>query len=193
MADGGKIFARTQGDGEAWVTYDPSYPIHLNSSNAAKLSTYTDSVVVPQLLIVNHWAYTITGIDEMAFANCNELTSVQLPDSVKHLGEGAFCNCPSLASVNIPEGIETIPRACFARCSQLKEITLPSTVKSLQRMAFYSCGRLKTLHLKGTTPPEATEAFGDHLASTTLYVPTGSQSLYGAKEPWNQCKAIKEE
>ena len=193
LADGSTLFARNKGNGEACVTYAPSNPTHLNSSNAAKISTYKGDVVVPQLLIVDHWAYTITGIDELAFANCNELISVQLPDSVKTLGEGAFCNCATLASVNIPEGIATIPNACFARCSKLQELTLPSTVKTIKRLAFYSCGKLKTLHVKATTPPEATEAFGDNITSITLYVPTGSKSLYEEHPHWKQCKSIKEE
>ncbi len=196
LDDETKLFALEKASGEAWITYDPSNPLHLNSSNAAKISTYTGALVIPDTIEAkNGNKYCITGVDEMAFANNNELTSLVLPDSVKSFGDGAFCNCVALTTVNVPEGIVTIPKACFGQCKKIKELTLPSTVTSIGRLAFYNCSSLKKLHVKATTPPAVDEAaFDANLAkNVTIYVPAGSKALYEEHEIWKQSKAITEE
>ena len=196
LEDETKLFALEKADGEAWITYDPSNPLHLNSSNAAKISTYTGQLVIPDTIEGKSGKqYCITGVDEMAFANNYQLTSLVLPDSMKYLGEGAFCNCVALTAVNIPEGVVTIPKACFGQCKKINELTLPSTVTTIGRLAFYNCSSLKKLHVKANTPPTVDEAaFDANLAkNVTLYVPAGTKALYEEHEIWKQSKAITEE
>lgn len=136
LENGNQLFICDKGNGEAWITYDSCKPLHLNASNSAQIATYTGDIEIPKMIIVDHWAYNITGIDNMAFANNNELTSITLPNSITNLGEGAFCNCIFLNSINIPEGVELIPKACFGQCKNLKSLTLPSSIKTIERLAF---------------------------------------------------------
>lgn len=189
------LYAVDKGNGEAWITYDHTNPLHLNSSNAAKITTYVGKLVIPDTIIVNQIPYIITGVDEMAFANNNTLTSVTLPDTVRTFGEGAFVNCTALTTVNIPEGTQTIPSACFGQCKKIKELTLPSTITTIGRLAFVNCSSLTKLHIKAATPPTTDPAAftTTNLAKTTLYVPKDSKALYEENEVWKQCKAIKEE
>lgn len=194
LEKGNQLFICEKGNGEAWVTYDPGKPLHLSESNSAKITTYTGSIDIPKIVIIDHWAYDITGIDKMAFANNNELTSIALPYGVTYLGEGAFCNCVTLNSINIPEGVEIIPKACFGQCKELQTITLPASTKTIERLAFGYCNGLKELHIQATTPPNTAEdAFGEYISKTTLYVPTGSKWLYEEQEIWKQFKTITEE
>ena len=43
----------------------------------------------------------VTMIDENAFADAINLTSIIIPDSVKIIGEGAFSGCTSLESITL--------------------------------------------------------------------------------------------
>ena len=58
------------------------------------------------------------------------LTSVNIPDSVKSIGIEAFCNCTALISVTIGIGITYIGNNAFADCGNLKEICVPKGQKA---------------------------------------------------------------
>ena len=51
--------------------------------------------------------YPVTTIGDWAFAHCDSLTSVTIPDSVTTIGKYAFYYCTSLTSVTIPDSVTT--------------------------------------------------------------------------------------
>ena len=121
------------------------------------------------------WVYVkdgITGLDDEAFANCYNLETVELADSVEYLGVGCFSDCPnlkkvklaaktdwrelpgslfsgctSLETVNIPEGTPVINDLAFYNCTSLKEITIPESVQVIRGFAFGNCSSLKEVYL----------------------------------------------
>ncbi len=60
----------------------------------------------------------VTVIDYAAFADCTEITSVSIPDSVIAIGYDAFHGCTKLATVNIPSSVVFIGADAFydSRC-----------------------------------------------------------------------------
>lgn len=64
----------------------------------------------------------ITSISRGAFANCEKLTSMDLPASVTKIEETAFQNCKSLESLTIPASVTSMGMSTFAGCSGLKTI-----------------------------------------------------------------------
>ncbi len=78
-------------------------------------------------------------IDRFAFLHCLLLTEVQLPASVKVLGDDGgeqyantarlFSHCYSLEKVNIPEGVERLESMSFRYCTNLKGLTIPNTLQ----------------------------------------------------------------
>lgn len=50
----------------------------------------------------------VTAIGDWAFAWCNTLTQVQLPDTLTTIGEGAFAGCSGLTAIALPAGLTTI-------------------------------------------------------------------------------------
>ena len=58
----------------------------------------------------------LESIGESAFGS---LETVNLPDTLRHLGEGAFCGC-TFRNVRIPQGIETIGDKAFLHCDSLE-------------------------------------------------------------------------
>ncbi|MBO7313867.1 MAG: leucine-rich repeat domain-containing protein, partial [Alistipes sp.] len=65
----------------------------------------------------------VTEIGEDAFFNCDSITSVTIPDSVKTIGEVAFAECNSLTSVTIPNSVATIGENAFGWCDSLEKFS----------------------------------------------------------------------
>lgn len=55
----------------------------------------------------------VTEIGESAFEECESLTEIIIPDTVKVIGEYAFCGCISLSSVIIGGGVTSIGQGAF--------------------------------------------------------------------------------
>ena len=58
------------------------------------------------------------------------------------IGMGAFSDCQKMTEVIIPNSVKTIACA-FGRCSGLTSITIPSSVNSIEKQAFWGCTGIK--------------------------------------------------
>ena len=92
----------------------------------------------------------VTSIGDSAFRNCSSLTKVTIPKSVTSIKAGAFAYCSSLTKVIIPEGVTSIGKGVFGACSSLTEVTIPKSVTSIGPVAFDDCGALATVYYGGT-------------------------------------------
>lgn len=106
--------------------------------------TYAGDVVVPQTVAHGGTTYTVAGIGYMAFApkTANEyglVTSVELPATIKAIGNQAFHRCNKLERVELPDGIVEIGEGAFSGCSNLVIDHLPASLTSLGNAAFYGC------------------------------------------------------
>lgn len=61
------------------------------------------------------------------FSNCDNLTSVNLPNSVTSIGDHAFSGCDSLTSINLPNSITCISGNPFCSCNHLRAIRVSPT------------------------------------------------------------------
>jgi hypothetical protein len=80
-----------------------------------------------------------TEIIEMAFEDCKNLVSVEIPGSVRVINYGAFYGCTGLTSVIIPEGVEEIYDCAFKGCTSLTSVTLQKSIKQVSFDAFDGC------------------------------------------------------
>lgn len=53
-------------------------------------------------------------IEKFAFRECNNISQIELPESVKELGEGAFIGCCELQKINFPKNLEIIGAEYFS-------------------------------------------------------------------------------
>jgi hypothetical protein len=139
---------------------------------------------------------SITAIGYYVFYNCSGLTSVTIPNSVTSIGADAFLGCTGLTFVLIPNSVTSIGHDAFWKCTGLTAVTIPSSVNTIGYSAFANCSGLTSIYADSPTPVDlsnSTDVFYKvNKTICTLYVPTGSKSLYAAADQWKYFTNIKE-
>ena len=64
---------------------------------------------------------------------------------VKAIEQSAFENCYELTSITIPEGVEYVGYGAFRACSGLKRVYFPSTVPEIRPLDFWGCASLECI------------------------------------------------
>jgi hypothetical protein len=153
-----------------YTVLDDSMNVEISSC----VSTATNVNILPKID-----GYTITGIGEGAFTDCESLQSVTFPEngSITEVGSYAFAQCTALTSVTLPDSLTEIPVGMFAYCTALENVTfgsevttigdeafrgtalqsveLPETLTTMGNFVFYMCTDLESI-----TIPEGLETLG---------------------------------
>ena len=136
----------------------------------------------------------VTKIGYRAFYNCDNLTSITIPDSATEIGSYAFAYCKNLTSVTIPDSVEEIGTYAFYYCSDLTSVTIPDSVNEIGYDAFDSCSRLKSFYCKALTPPllSGTGSIFSFLYTDDMkiYVPRASVYKYKTTYGWSDYEDI---
>lgn len=132
---------------------------HIRSDLESKILILVDSVknymtsiksdystVMPKNLIVSEG---ITNIGLSAFLDCNSLTNVQLPSTLRSIEPKAFAKT-NIETIDIPNSVTDIGKAAFARCTNLKSINISENLTSLGDQVFQGTMSLNELDLSKT-------------------------------------------
>jgi hypothetical protein len=98
---------------------------------------------------------SVISIGDSAFYHCESLTGFKIPDNVSFIGDSAFYYCKSLTDVTIPSGVTSISEYAFYYCSGITSVTMPKGITSIGRRAFYGCSGIT-----GITLPDAVTSIG---------------------------------
>ena len=85
----------------------------------------------------------VTEIAEDAFQFCENLTSVEIPDTVQTIGKNAFWSCHKLQHVTLPKNLVAVGDNCFRSCGLLAELEIPVTLQKIGLDAFCDTAWLK--------------------------------------------------
>ncbi len=110
---------------------------------------YSGDIIVPETIIHEGKAYTVVGIGWGAFEYCVNLTSIQLPNTLRFIGFSAFWGCCNLTSIKLPDSVEVIESFVFEGCSGLTEFALPASLKTIQYLVFHGCFNLNPKLITG--------------------------------------------
>ncbi len=127
---------------------------------------YSGDIIIPPYIKYNNDVYTVTDIGDYAFDNCQELTSVVIPNTV------TFTGCYVISG------------------KKVTSVTIGSGMDDLGAGFIYDCDNLRTvICLANDVPRTAKKAFDD-MSNVTLYVPEKSVEAYKNASPWSSFKAI---
>lgn len=92
----------------------------------------------------------VTTIGPGCFADCSDLTTIVLPDTITGIKPRAFAGCKQLRGLFLPEGLETIGADAFAGCAALEAIYIPGSVADIAPDCFDDCASLLFIFYGGT-------------------------------------------
>ena len=120
--------------------------------------------------------------------------NIEIPNSVRIIGENAFSGCEALTSITIPNSVTSIGEYAFDGCKALTSIEIPNSVTEIGEEAFCRCYALKDLHIRCEHPEDLeikTNAFdGTPIENCTLHVPAGTEDAYRAHPVFGKFKEV---
>lgn len=135
----------------------------------------------------------LATISQRAFTQCYKLTNINLPASVKTIGERAFYLTP-LTSINLPASLQTIGSGAFAR-TKLKNVNIPTSVQSIGEGTqaigvFDNCQDLTIVRLLGTISTINANTFNNMPSLMGIIINKDAYSYYTSQSFVNNDKLI---
>lgn len=93
----------------------------------------------------------VIKIDIFAFEHCNNLKNITIPNSVTEIGSWAFSGCTNLMNIIIPNSITKIESWVFENCKNLTDITISNNIIEIDEGAFLGCTNLTSVIFEGNT------------------------------------------
>ena len=157
------------------VTIDGiNYDLNVETKQAAVIKKssgkYSGEVVIPESVVYEGTAYSVTSIGVKAFYKCSGLTSVTIGNSVTSIGQSAFENCSGLTSVTIPNSVTSIEYQAFYYCSGLTSVTIGNSVTSIGQRAFENCSGLTSVTIGNSVTSIGALAFSGCSGLTSVHI-----------------------
>ncbi len=149
----------------------------------------TGEIVIPETFTLGNTTYTVVGIKAMAFRQCDNITKVTFPRTIKYIstgkttiadikgssdeltidqlavveGSAMFFNNTGVKEVVFQDAnLTTLGNGAFAGCTSLEKVTLPVSLTEIGLGEFAGCVKLSTLNTEDLTQLESIGAYAFH-------------------------------
>lgn len=121
----------------------------------------------------------VTEIADYAFGKVKNIKEIQIPDSVKKMGDWVFYES-SLEKAVIPDSVTSIGYGPFDGCTSLKEATVGGGISELPYRCFYQCSALQRVYLSDGIKAIGNLNFSYCESLTEVRLPEGLESIGGS-------------
>ena len=122
----------------------------------------------------------VANIGEKAFARLDNLKNIDIPDSVTNITTLAFYRCNGLVSVQVPRSVTAIKNGTFRECNNLKKVILNEGITGIEQYAFYDCELLEEISIPGTVTTVGNSAFYRCKNLKNIEIPEGVTKIDGS-------------
>ena len=122
----------------------------------------------------------VVNIGEKAFARLDNLKNIDIPDSVTNITTLAFYRCNGLVSVQVPGSVTAIKNGTFRECNNLKKVILNEGITGIEQYAFYDCELLEEISIPGTVTTVGNSAFYRCKNLKSIEIPEGVAKIEGS-------------
>lgn len=112
-----------------------------------------------------------------AFTMNESVTCVNIPDSVRYIGDSAFAYCTELRRVEFGSGLISIGNSAFEGCETLSAITLGDSLTTIGEYAFRDCYQLSYAGLGRSVEKISTGAFFGTQRLKVIYLPASLKCI----------------
>ncbi len=156
---------------------DPTGDIYeyvvLDETNARITGFESERTAIDLVIPETIKGYTVTEIGPRVFRENLNIKSVVFPDAVTKISDSAFGDCENIESIDLPESLVEIGWSAFCSNYALKEIYIPDNVKTIDPWAFGDCINVETITFGNVS--DCTIGFSAFSSTSikTLYIPEG--------------------
>ncbi len=114
--------------------YKDGFYFKMLTKNTVELTSYgSDKMKIPSTVTLGN-TFKVTKIGDRAFENCEELTSLIIPETVTRIDQRAFAGCTNLTEIKLGKGLKgnfKIGDKAFAGCNNIESVVIESDDLSL--------------------------------------------------------------
>ncbi|MBN2651847.1 MAG: leucine-rich repeat domain-containing protein [Spirochaetales bacterium] len=133
---------------------------------------------------------SVKAIGERAFFGCSSLEEVVLSDNIEEIGDEAFLACGSLKTIKLPDKLKKIPNDMFTNCFLLESVELPAQLEEIGDFAFLTCKLLKSIVM-----PDSVKLIGEYVFAgcDSLTFVKMSEGLVSISDyAFNSCDSLRD-
>lgn len=157
-----------------YYNYAPSTQTATVTYKSSPNRGYSGIVRIPDKIVFDGTTYSVTSIDNYAFADCSSLTEITIPTSITSIGNGAFNDCDGLTKVHISDlsawckinfegGVFSNPlsyaRHLYLNDEEITNLIIPDGVTKISDYAFSGCSGLTEVTIPNSVTSIGSVAF----------------------------------
>ena len=154
-----------------WIKFDMVIGLFKDRTNIKKVTLPEGMTIIPK----------------ETFSGCTSLTSINIPSTIKTIGERAFNNT-GLTKITVPNTVTTIEASAFRNNKELTTVTLPSGITTLSEYIFYNCPKLTNVAIPLTVTSIGDLAFA-MTGITKLNIPSSVKTI--GEQAFYYCQNLK--
>ena len=148
---------------------------------------HSADLVIPAQVQIGGKQLSVASIKANAFHGNTDIVNVEMPNTVKLIGDDAFCFCSRIRQITLSGSLKQIGKNAFYYCHDIKALELPASLTSVGDGAFYYCKGVDSLFISRNLVNIGVAAFA--YCGTKSIVVAPENTKYDSRD---NCNAIIE-